>query len=693
MKRIFILLALSLGLTVLSRAQITITPTDYQSPLDDTVMSLGVFSISLQGEYYAPPAAGSGQTWDFRWLELTAMSMDEELSASSANFTDGNNVDMAPVRSAFNPGLAAMGTQVEALSDEGKILLGEEIETAQTLSLDCGTCTDADSMRFEPVVNTYEEPDTLVYFPLAEGDSWSSSYTRAYDLTLFLPTFGQENVAAQQTDSISVSYNVVGSGEVVLPNLTRSGFQNIDVLVLERVVSIRSFYTVDGQSAPQALLDSLGTAEGDTLVLSTYEFWTQGLDRPALTASFDPANAFGLPVYTLSARNTELNPAVEGEIVTQTTTVDSVERLYYVYVPPTYDGTEAIPAVFNFHGFTSNALQQMWTSQFNIVADTGNFLVIYPQGELAENITFVPPGLVSVSFGFNVEQIIVSDNDELAFFDAMLDELEEDFNLDTARVYATGYSNGGWMTSYLACNRPEDLAAIAPIGGIIDCGRTAVVPTAVFHGDDDIVVPYPGDTALESPDVFTLTTEFATLNGCDAEPDSTDLPNTIVEDSTSVTLFTFNNCDPGGDVIHYRTNGGAHWWDGGPPIPPVYAPIANPHTSRDFFASEAMWAFFQQYTTDATTRVAAPQVPSVALQAYPNPSEGHLTLSFALPQSAPVRLALYNTLGQEVALLHEGALPVGEHELRWNNVSLPAGLYHCRLEVEGQVSTQSVLLR
>lgn len=687
-----ILFLLGLITCLVGRAQITIAPSDYLSPLDDTVMTKGVFFISLQGEYFGPPAAGSGQTWDFRWLELTSLSMDPELSETPANFAGGNNIDMVPVRSAFNPGLAAMAMQVETLSDDGKILLGEEIETAQVVTLGCASCTDADSMRFEPVVNTYQAPDTLIFFPLNEGDTWSSSYTRQYDLTLFLPSFGQAGVAAQQTDSITVSYHVIGSGNVILPNLTVSGLQDINVLLLERAVTVRSFYTVDGQPAPPALLDTLGTAEGDTLTLTTYEFWTQGLDRPTLRIDFDPANVFGLPVYTVAGMNSEINPAAEGEVVAKTTMVDTIDRQYYVYVPPTYDGTEPIPVVFCFHGFSSNAIQHMWTSQFNVVADTGHFLVVYPQGELATNVTSLPAGLPSESFGFNVGQIIVSDNDELAFFDTMLDELKEDFNLDSTRVYSSGYSNGGWMTCYLACNRPEQIAAIAPLAGIIDCGRTEVIPTAIFHGNDDAVVAYPGDPLLESPPVFPLTVEFAELNGCDAAPDSVDLPNTIVEDSTSVTQFTFNNCDPAGEVIHYRTNGGAHWWDGGPPIPPFYAPIANPHTSRDFSASEAMWAFFQRHSKQAATDIARPQAV-FAYQLFPNPSQQQLTLSLDLPRRGPVRATLFSPLGQPVATIVDDVLSAGKHQFVLPHRNLPAGLYQCRIEVAGQVQTQSVLLR
>ncbi len=42
------------------------------------------------------------------------------------------------------------------------------------------------------------------------------------------------------------------------------------------------------------------------------------------------------------------------------------------------------------------------------------------------------------------------------------------------------------------------------------------------------------------------------------------------------------------------------------------------------------------------------------------------TVRFALPDTSPVRLAIYNLSGKEVRLLLAGYLPAGEHQARWD---------------------------
>jgi hypothetical protein len=60
---------------------------------------------------------------------------------------------------------------------------------------------------------------------------------------------------------------------------------------------------------------------------------------------------------------------------------DGNQRSYLIYVPAAYDGQEAWPLVINYHGFQSNATNQMDIhSKMNVIADSAHFLVAYPQG-------------------------------------------------------------------------------------------------------------------------------------------------------------------------------------------------------------------------------------------------------------------------------------------------------------------------
>jgi hypothetical protein len=57
--------------------------------------------------------------------------------------------------------------------------------------------------------------------------------------------------------------------------------------------------------------------------------------------------------------------------------------------------------------------------------------------------------------------------------------------------------------------------------------------------------------------------------------------------------------------------------------------------------------------------------PGLRLDASPNPFNPSTRLRFHLPQAGPVRLAIYNVRGQQMALLVDRVLPAGEHNAHW----------------------------
>ena len=72
-------------------------------------------------------------------------------------------------------------------------------------------------------------------------------------------------------------------------------------------------------------------------------------------------------------------------------THDGKDRSYILYVPESYSGDTPVPLVLNFHGYTSNANDQMWYGDFRAIADTAGFLVVHPQGSLLNKKLMNPP--------------------------------------------------------------------------------------------------------------------------------------------------------------------------------------------------------------------------------------------------------------------------------------------------------------
>ncbi len=86
-----------------------------------------------------------------------------------------------------------------------------------------------------------------------------------------------------------------------------------------------------------------------------------------------------------------------------------------------------------------------------------------------------------------------------------------------------------------------------------------------------------------------------------------------------------------------------------------------------------------------------PQTHELA-QNYPNPFNPSTTIRFALPQAEQVRLAVYDMLGRELAVLVDGQRPAGWHSATFDARDLASGMYLYRLEAGAQVITQQMVL-
>ncbi|TKJ40858.1 hypothetical protein CEE37_06650 [candidate division LCP-89 bacterium B3_LCP] len=77
---------------------------------------------------------------------------------------------------------------------------------------------------------------------------------------------------------------------------------------------------------------------------------------------------------------------------------------------------------------------------------------------------------------------------------------------------------------------------------------------------------------------------------------------------------------------------------------------------------------------------------------YPNPFNPLTTIPFDLPEATKINLTIYNLAGQKVATLVDGYREAGSHEVTWNAVGLPSGVYFAHLNAGDSHMVQKLLL-
>lgn len=133
------------------------------------------------------------------------------------------------------------------------------------------------------------------------------------------------------------------------------------------------------------------------------------------------------------------------------------------------------PLIISMHGFNQDARYQQEKAQYETIADTAKFVVVYPDG-------------------LN-KRWDISGTTDLDFITAIIDTMYRRYNIDRKRVYLSGFSMGGMMTYYAATKIADKIAAFAPVSGYPLRGAAYDNPNPVsiihVHGDADDVVTYP----------------------------------------------------------------------------------------------------------------------------------------------------------------------------------------------------------
>jgi polyhydroxybutyrate depolymerase len=283
------------------------------------------------------------------------------------------------------------------------------------------------------------------------------------------------------------------------------------------------------------------------------------------------------------------------EVTQQTTTlrVAGVPRTFLLTTPAAH--TAPAPLVVDFHGYSEGASTEALATQFSPLAQQDGFLVVFPNGTgtpIAWNTSTRPS------------------NPDLHFVTAMLNQLEATQCVDEARVYATGLSQGAFMSSTMACAMSSRFAAVAPVSGVQlpkRCPTTRPVPVLTFHGTDDPILHFNGGLGrqvlqddvtvdpkplpklpparLNGPGYPATVKAWAAKDGCGTTATNRKLSAHVIHRSYP--------CPAGVAVEFDIVLGGGHTWPGSAFDNEIRKFVGR--TTMEINATTAIWAFFQRF--------------------------------------------------------------------------------------------------
>lgn len=272
------------------------------------------------------------------------------------------------------------------------------------------------------------------------------------------------------------------------------------------------------------------------------------------------------------------------------------ERNYWLHLPPQAKMEVPLAILFHLHGGggTGKGTPRLTYKGFNKIADREGVIVVYPDA-IAKNWN---DGRTAHLKPEN------ADVDDVGFIVEIINRLKNTYTIDPNRIFTTGMSNGGFMSSRLLCDRADlfrggaVLTASLSVEYLEKCKPEKPVAVLVMNGTDDPIVPYAGgDVRLfkwaKSRGKVLSNDAYVALwkekNGCTEVEPTVDLPDTNKRDGTTVSITSYSNCETGGALKFYKINGGGHTWPGGKQY---LGKRLIGKTSREINACDEIWAFF-----------------------------------------------------------------------------------------------------
>jgi polyhydroxybutyrate depolymerase len=247
-------------------------------------------------------------------------------------------------------------------------------------------------------------------------------------------------------------------------------------------------------------------------------------------------------------------------------------RTYLLHTPKSYKVGQPMPLVLAFHGYGSQGKDLAQATGLSDVAEEQGFLVAYPDG--LDRRWNVATGLGA------------SETDDMAFVNALIQQLAKIRTVDPKRIYAVGVSNGGFLVQQLACQSSGSIAAFATVASTLleplqsSCHPARPVSILMINGTSDQKVPWDGgDRPYGELLAVPATIQFwREHNQCREQPQIRLNPN------QRVAIDRYVSCQNGAEVELVSLKGVGHLW-----------PRGGSGANQLINGSQESWNFFQRH--------------------------------------------------------------------------------------------------
>ena len=205
-------------------------------------------------------------------------------------------------------------------------------------------------------------------------------------------------------------------------------------------------------------------------------------------------------------------------------------RDIHVYAP---SGLKAnSPLLISCHGMDQDPNYQQSNTHWEAVADTAGFVVVYPRG------------------GTGMSTWDISGDKDTKWMTEIIAQLQKDYDIDTKRVYLSGFSMGGMFTYHSMSKIADKIAAFAPTSGTNVFGASKAmrpVPIIHPHGTSDDVLGYN--------QVEGFIKNYRDQFHC---PSQAEVQDNYPHQGEKATMYTWGPCDEGVYIKHMKLDGRGH---------------------------------------------------------------------------------------------------------------------------------------